>query len=674
MKPIFTKPPLMLGPGKPLLGLPSGEPQDSEEGAGDGLPQELQAILDGLAELMADPPQPSDDFEDDEDLVDEDELDDEDLDDDELDDEDEEGYELDADGDEEASATPQPSPYPPEPNLDFDSSQDPNVERPEFFRVKTKRRFYYKLAVLDKASPTLWEQSGNPANSYPVADESWVHELDFKITGMVRDNLPVVGHATLISSSSSGHIRSLGNGTYKSTVPPAHGHEYRMRCHYPQPMPSELGRTKPLSKIGLVETTARVRKLASEMALLATDLDHAVETIRTYLAENTDYTDQIGPPNASDYVDWFLFEGKTGSCQHYAAAAATLLRLMGYYANVCVGFVNHEFDGDEAVINLKDAHAWVEALADGIGWVTLDFQPAPERPEDDSEPEEADADGDQIDSGHGDQNLIVLDESEYEPEPEPVSLFKEFEDVEGWARVFARDAKRLLVKAANPKFAGTYETGGRLNTSQLYRVATKDPRLFQRRKRPVTEPVRFMFGYDESGSIRSFQGEQAEAWARARWMIAEGLARCDQDFAVIGYHSNHKWYKRLGEKYDDNTRRRLVVDANHRLSRGGSTATDVCVSQMRGEHERNDASRKTYAMVLTDGVPNSRPALREQVELAHSENLHVIGVVMPHVGQREYILNGLDEMFDRAVVLGETVQEVDDQLHASLMAIFRGIR
>jgi hypothetical protein len=74
----------------------------------------------------------------------------------------------------------------------------------------------------------------------------------------------------------------------------------------------------------------------------------------------------------------FLFEKKKGYCEYFASAAAVLLRLQGIPTRYVRGFTVREANriGGHYVVREADAHAWVEALLPGRGWVEADPTPA----------------------------------------------------------------------------------------------------------------------------------------------------------------------------------------------------------------------------------------------------------------------------------------------------------
>ncbi|TNU73908.1 transglutaminase domain-containing protein [Miniimonas arenae] len=72
----------------------------------------------------------------------------------------------------------------------------------------------------------------------------------------------------------------------------------------------------------------------------------------------------------------FLAE-RQGYCQQFASAMAVMLRSLDIPARVVVGFGAGTVQSDgSVVISSHDAHAWVEVLFDGAGWVAFDPTPA----------------------------------------------------------------------------------------------------------------------------------------------------------------------------------------------------------------------------------------------------------------------------------------------------------
>lgn len=72
--------------------------------------------------------------------------------------------------------------------------------------------------------------------------------------------------------------------------------------------------------------------------------------------------------------DEFLFQRKTGFCEHYAATFATLMRLAGIPARVIVGYQGGQWNefGKYLLVRQSDAHAWCEVWLPGSGWERVD--------------------------------------------------------------------------------------------------------------------------------------------------------------------------------------------------------------------------------------------------------------------------------------------------------------
>ena len=113
------------------------------------------------------------------------------------------------------------------------------------------------------------------------------------------------------------------------------------------------------------------------------DFDTIVDDVIRLLTENAEYSLKPGAtPFGKDAVEYFYFENKKGYCEHFASAAALLLRMKGIPARFVTGykvgpaqFKNSTVNGYEAVVTGKDAHAWAEAYAEGIGWIPVETTP-----------------------------------------------------------------------------------------------------------------------------------------------------------------------------------------------------------------------------------------------------------------------------------------------------------
>jgi protein-glutamine gamma-glutamyltransferase len=135
----------------------------------------------------------------------------------------------------------------------------------------------------------------------------------------------------------------------------------------------------------------------------ANTIPSKIDYVKKYLSDNTRYSLSPGKlPKGKDFVEYFLYENKSGYCAHYASAATLMLRSMGVPARYVEGYAvnasdivnnvssNHQTmienyldavsvseNTKEVTISVRDynAHAWVEVYIDNCGWLPVEFTP-----------------------------------------------------------------------------------------------------------------------------------------------------------------------------------------------------------------------------------------------------------------------------------------------------------
>jgi len=126
------------------------------------------------------------------------------------------------------------------------------------------------------------------------------------------------------------------------------------------------------------------------------DADAVLALLRTILREemtNTEKADAVAawvrgcavydqntdkmPRDATDFAVWFLEEGETGYCVHFATAAAVLLRAAGVPARYVTGYMTPVEASTPMTISADRAHAWAEYYEPQLGlWIPLEVTPA----------------------------------------------------------------------------------------------------------------------------------------------------------------------------------------------------------------------------------------------------------------------------------------------------------
>jgi transglutaminase-like putative cysteine protease len=103
-----------------------------------------------------------------------------------------------------------------------------------------------------------------------------------------------------------------------------------------------------------------------------------VDATVAWLGECCTYSLDVGAFTTDQPVVEFLFDKRRGYCEYFASAAALLLRLQGIPARYVTGLSVQPANrrGDHYLVRALDAHAWIEAWIEGVGWVEVDPTPA----------------------------------------------------------------------------------------------------------------------------------------------------------------------------------------------------------------------------------------------------------------------------------------------------------
>ncbi|MGZ3805072.1 MAG: transglutaminase family protein [Pseudobdellovibrionaceae bacterium] len=127
------------------------------------------------------------------------------------------------------------------------------------------------------------------------------------------------------------------------------------------------------SDLQIPEVSDKIRELVQSFLVRATTREDLVENILNYYRTQK-FAYSKNPGFTSERLEDFLFKGKKGYCEHYAASFATLLRLAQVPAHVVTGYQGGEFNayGNFWKFTQADAHAWTEYLNEKNQWVRVD--------------------------------------------------------------------------------------------------------------------------------------------------------------------------------------------------------------------------------------------------------------------------------------------------------------
>ena len=232
---------------------------------------------------------------------------------------------------------------------------------------------YFRAIVLSDFDGTTWTRalSGLRQAPRPIAAGSgrayayrvtlepnrqrWLPALDVPVS--VPDGAVLAGDDTLIANQPVTQAReygvtSISGGRDVETLP---GYlRYRLLR-----LPAGIG--------------PRARQLAAQWRAEAGDDAGVVQ--RALAMFHGEFTYTLSPPLLGrDSIDEFLFDTRSGFCEHYASAFVFLMRAAGIPARVATGYQGGWWSGAGAylLVRQSDAHAWAEVWRDGTGWLRVD--------------------------------------------------------------------------------------------------------------------------------------------------------------------------------------------------------------------------------------------------------------------------------------------------------------
>ncbi|MBC7195608.1 MAG: DUF3488 domain-containing protein, partial [Caldisericia bacterium] len=106
-----------------------------------------------------------------------------------------------------------------------------------------------------------------------------------------------------------------------------------------------------------------------------------VNNIKNYFVSGEFKYNLKNLPISENPIEDFLFKTREGNCEYFATSMALLLRAVNIPSRVVAGYKGGVYNdlGGYYIIRQSDAHLWVEAYIDKIGWIRFDPTPSSER-------------------------------------------------------------------------------------------------------------------------------------------------------------------------------------------------------------------------------------------------------------------------------------------------------
>jgi transglutaminase-like putative cysteine protease len=130
----------------------------------------------------------------------------------------------------------------------------------------------------------------------------------------------------------------------------------------------------------LPELSDKVAELSQEVVRSAATPNERIIAVQDHLQRSYRYSLNVETAASLHPLEDFLFDSKSGYCEHYATAMVIMLRAVGVPARLVTGFLATEWNefGGYFTVRQRDAHAWVEVYLASSGWMTFDPTPSAE--------------------------------------------------------------------------------------------------------------------------------------------------------------------------------------------------------------------------------------------------------------------------------------------------------
>lgn len=266
------------------------------------------------------------------------------------------------------------------------STSNPSTPSPE--------QWYWRALVLDQHTVINGQSQWSVSHSRPYIDwfpQSWQPEkqvgvYDYTIIQEPTQKKWLIGLRGVAAMESG--IGMTNTDLIVSKKKLYQRKEYTVRS-WPEMLIAEQGISPQTRKQNLQidlfagDSNPKSRSLAQTIYLTyASDQERINAAMKYYQQQPFSYTLKPQRMESND-IDDFLFNKQSGFCAHYSSSLVFLLRTMGIPARVVAGYQGGEVNSSTGHITVRqyDAHAWVEAWIEGIGWRSFDptAQVAPDR-------------------------------------------------------------------------------------------------------------------------------------------------------------------------------------------------------------------------------------------------------------------------------------------------------
>lgn len=299
--------------------------------------------------------------------------------------------------------------------------------RTTVLRIRGPRQaHYWRASTLDTFAADRWIENLVPVTIAPAGaalpsdellppaarrEQDWVRQ-DVEVRALRDESVVGASQPMRLESRSLGRLVLSSGGVLRAPAGLSEGQRYSVWSYAPTPTPRELLASRPRYDSGLdrylelgrgrMPAFGAAGRTQAVEALFRTPQEAALwpyrplwrEARRLGASERAPYAATLAveewlrsaggfryeeqpPPGSGALPPLVAFVTRTrqGYCQHFAGAMTLMLRFLGIPSRVAVGFTSGRRKEGEWIVSDHDAHAWVEAWFDGIGWVPFDPTP-----------------------------------------------------------------------------------------------------------------------------------------------------------------------------------------------------------------------------------------------------------------------------------------------------------
>lgn len=279
---------------------------------------------------------------------------------------------------------------------DYDSIDEDEAAGVDF-EVQSSEPAFWRVQVLDRWDGRGWSVGADSVERLQPA----ARLLRTTVTMRRLAEARAIGAGRVRAARGDGRAQPAEGEARRFATVPAAGSSYRVVSELvpadlatlgtlPLPAPAEyraetlvwpnLPATVPLAqRIAQLPQDAalsgweQVFRTAQRLSAGETTELGVVRNVLDYLRDPVNFTYSLTVPKTGPQpLVTFLTDTHVGYCQHYAGAAALLLRLAGIPTRVAVGYATGTPGGGRYSVRGSDAHAWIEVYFAGHGWVPFD--------------------------------------------------------------------------------------------------------------------------------------------------------------------------------------------------------------------------------------------------------------------------------------------------------------